>query len=460
MRRQNLIWMFMGLLLTASLSAGEFKLPKYKKVTLNNGLTVYLMERHEVPLVSLSAVFPAGAVEDGEHYGLASMTAEALLFGTEKHSKSEIEETLEALGARYNSGAGMEAAELSASFLVKDVDVVLPLLVEVMTSPVFDAAAFDKAKQRRLQRLELAKEQPQRVVGAYFSHFLAGDHAYGRPISGLKSTVMSIDRDAVKAFYEAHYGPQGTAIAIVGDFKTGEMEKRLKKLLNGWQARTRKAVTVPPANFSYQKARVLLVDKPDATETQFYIGGAGIERSNPDYTAIQVVNTVLGGRFTSWLNDELRVNRGLTYGARSRFTTYKAGGLFAMMSYTRTEKTEEALDVTLDVLKRLHTEGIDAELLKSAQNYLKGQYPPRFETSGSLASLLTDMFIYNFDEAFINGFQKTVDGLTVEKVKQLINRYFPKDHLQFVLIGKADAIRDIAKKYGPLTEKAITAEGY
>jgi len=460
MRRQSLIFVLLGLLLTASLTAGQFKLPGYKKVVLKNGMALYLMEQHEVPLISLSAVFPAGAVEEGERYGLASLTADALFFGTASHSKSELEETLEALGARYNSGAGMESAEISASFLTKDIETVLPILAEVMTAPAFDPVAFDRAKSRRIQQLAMIKERPQRVVGQYFLSFLAGDHPYGRPVTGVPATVEAIDVAAVKAFYQAHYGPKGAAIALVGDFKTSEMVKRVEALLGQWTVKTETPATVPALNLRFGQSRVLLVDKPDATETQFYIGGAGIARSNPDYTALQVVNTVLGGRFTSWLNDELRVNRGLTYGARSGFTAHKSGGLFAMVSYTRTEKTEEALDVTLEVLDRLHSQGIEAELLKSAQNYLKGQYPPRFETSGSLASLLTDMFVYDFDESFINGFQKTVDGLTVEKVKRLIREYFPKENLQFVLVGRAEAIRGIAGKYGAVTEKSIEAEGY
>jgi predicted Zn-dependent peptidase len=210
----------------------------------------------------------------------------------------------------------------------------------------------------------------------------------------------------------------------------------------------------------FTKNRVLLINKADATETRFLIGGPGIQRSNPDFVAIQVVNTILGGRFTSWLNDELRVNRGLTYGARSFFNPYRQAGAFAMYSFTRTEKTIEALDVTLEVLNRLHQQGIDAATLHSAQNYVKGQFPPRYETSGDLAALLTDMFLYNFDQAFINDFQQKVDELTPEKINTIVQKYFPQNNLQFVLIGKADEIREAVRKYGELTEKEISSDGF
>jgi predicted Zn-dependent peptidase len=238
------------------------------------------------------------------------------------------------------------------------------------------------------------------------------------------------------------------------------MKKKVNKWFNGWNAKgISKPMEAKPLP-SLTRSRVLLVNKEDATETSFFIGGLGIKRSNPDYVAIQVINTILGGRFTSWLNDELRVNAGLTYGAFSFFTAYKTSGTFIIYSFTRTPKTVEALDLALEVFERLHKKGIDAKTLESAKNYVNGQFLPRYETSGALANLLTDMFIYDFDESFINDFQKNVDQMTVQKAKEIIKKYFSNDNLQFVLIGKASEIRDKVKKYGEITEKEIKAEGF
>ncbi|MGB4775601.1 MAG: insulinase family protein, partial [Daejeonella sp.] len=205
---------------------------------------------------------------------------------------------------------------------------------------------------------------------------------------------------------------------------------------------------------------VLLINKEDARETTLLIGGLGIRRDNPDYVAIEVVNTVFGGRFTSWLNDELRVNSGLTYGANSRFSSLKNSGTFAISTFTATKTTEAAIDKALEVLTKIHSSGIDNETLTSAKNYVKGQFPPRYETAGQLAGLLTQMFWYGFDESFINNFENNVDGLTSAKAKEIVNKYFPKDKLQFVLIGKSADIKKIAEKYGPVTEKQIKADGF
>jgi zinc protease len=205
---------------------------------------------------------------------------------------------------------------------------------------------------------------------------------------------------------------------------------------------------------------VLLVNKEDARETTFLIGGMGVQRDNPDYVAIQVVNTVFGGRFTSWLNDELRVNSGLTYGANSNFNPLKNSGTFAISTFTANNTTEETIDLALQVLDRLHTQGIDNETLTSAKNYVKGQFPPKYETPGQLAGLLTQMFWYDFDESYINNFQSNVEGLTTGKAKEIVEQYFPKENLQFLLIGKADEIKPIAAKLGDVTEKDIKSDGF
>jgi predicted Zn-dependent peptidase len=173
---------------------------------------------------------------------------------------------------------------------------------------------------------------------------------------------------------------------------------------------------------------------------------------------MEVVNTAFGGRFTSWLNDELRVNTGLTYGARSNFSRLKNAGTFYISTFTATKTTEAAISKAIEVVNKLHTAGLDEKTLTSAKNYVKGGFPPRYETSGQLAGLLTEMFWYDFDESFINNFQTIVDELTISKAKEIVAKYFPKNNLQLVMVGKADDIRDIAAKYGKVTEVQIKDE--
>ncbi len=448
-----------ALQLAAAAQSGDFKLPKYEKFTLKNGLTVYLMEQHEVPMVNVSVILPAGAIYDGQQYGLASLTATALKHGTKNMSKSAIEEELDFIGASLNTYASKESAGLSARFASKDADKVLNIVKDVLTAPVFDAKEFEKEKQRTLVGLEQAKESPRQVIDDYYSGMLYAGHVYANPVSGRISTVSNISVEDVKKFYKNFYMPNGAAIAVVGDFSSKQMKAKLTSLFSNWAKGNAPADVANKPVSNPTGAQVLLVNKDDARETTFYIGGPGIKRSNPDFVAVEVINTILGGRFTSWLNDELRVNTGLTYGARSNFSPLKNAGTFQISTFTATKNTEAAMDKALEVYNRMHSKGIDEATLTSAKNYVKGQFPPRYETSGQLASLLTQMFWYGFEESFINNFQKSVDELTVDKAKAIVAQYFPKNNLQFVMVGKAEDVRKIAAKYGKVTEVQIKDDG-
>ena len=222
-------------------------------------------------------------------------------------------------------------------------------------------------------------------------------------------------------------------------------------------------VTQPDLSANLPKldeSRVLLVNKGDAIETTFLIGGQGITFDNPDSVGVTVVNTILGGRFTSWLNDELRVNAGLTYGARSGFSEYSKAGIFKISTFTKSSTTEETVDLALKTYSRLWKTGIDQATLDSAKAYVKGQFPPKFETNGQLAGLLSDMYLYGFDDNFINDFQAKVDGLTVADTKRLVNAYFPQNNLQFVMVGNAEKIAPIAAKYGKVIQVDIKDVGF
>jgi zinc protease len=442
-----------------SLSAQSYKLPEYTTFKLSNGLTVYLMEQHDVPVISASAILPAGAIYDNEKAGLASLTATALKHGTKNFTKTKLDEELDFIGADINTYATKEYTGLSSNFAAKDKVKVLAIIKDLLLNPVFDSAEFNKEKSRLLVMLEQQKESPRSVIGSYFDAFLYGNHPYGNVISGINSTVSKLTVEDLKNFYKTNYKPDNSAISIVGDFNTKDMKAELTSLFSTWEKSTKekenpatKAISIPTEN------RVLLVNKNDAKETTFYIGAPGISRNNPDFVAIEVVNTLFGGRFTSMLNDELRVNSGLTYGASSRFNTLKNGGSFVISTFTANKTTEAAIDKALEVMTKLHANGLNEKSLASAKNYVKGQFPPRYETAGQLSGLMTQMFWYNFDKSFIDNFEKNVDGLDLAKANQIIAKYFPKDKFQFIMVGKSAEIKKIAEKYGKVTEVDIKDE--
>lgn len=441
-------------------SAANYTLPDYQEFTLDNGLTVMLMEQNEVPLIDVNIVIKAGAIADNEKAGLAQITADNLVFGTSSKTKSEVNDEVDFIGANLNSSANLEFSKVTASFAKKDQDQILSLLQAMVLDPRFETKDFENQKKRHLLKLEQAKESPKSVINNYFARFTFGEGGYGAAKNGNATSVAAISLDDVKSFHQSYYQPKNSAIVVVGDFDTKKMKKQISKLFGKWKNEKSLPKTAINSMPSFEKSRVLLVDKKDAVETTFLIGGKGIKQSNEDRVGISVINTILGGRFTSWLNDELRVNAGLTYGARSRFNTYGQSGSFVISTFTKTETTIDAVDLALKTYEKLWTKGVNEETLASAKAYVKGQFPPKFETSAQLAALLATMYGYDIDNGYINNFEEQVNSLNINKTKELINKYFPKDNLQFVMIGKADDIKNKVVKYGEVSQVNISDVGF
>lgn len=459
--------LFTALILTAAMAApvaaqqGELKLPPYKKVKLKNGMTLLLMEQREVPLISFSVAVRSGSVADpAGKEGVASITAGLLRKGTKARTADQLSAELDFIGGQLGAGANSDSSTLFAEFVKKDIAKGLDLLSDVLMNPVFPEAEVTKLLKQRIDGIKSSKDQAGGVIGTYFNAYLFGSHPYARPTGGNENSLAAITRDDVLKFYQANYVPGATILAAVGDFDTAEMERMLTEKFGAWPAKAAPAIQIPdPAPF--QGKKLLLVDKPDATQTFYRIGNIGIARTSADRIAIDVVNTLFGGRFTSMINTELRIKSGLTYGASSRFDERKARGPFFINTFTQNPKTEQAIDKTLDVLKRLHEKGITEEELKSAKAYIKGQFPPEIETSDQLAATITELELFGLDEREINTLYAKIDAMTLADSQRIIKQYFPLENLVFVLIGKASEIEPVAKKYAAtLDKKSITQPGF
>lgn len=451
-----LAWAAPALAQSASLS-----LPPYKAVVLKNGLTLLLMEQHEVPIVSLSAIVKAGSTGDpAGREGVAAVTAALLRRGTATRSADEFAEAVDFTGGSFGAGSSVDATTINAEFMKKDAARGLELVADAILRPAFRAEEVKKHVEQRVDGIKAAKERAGGVIGTYFNAYLYGTHPYGRPAGGDETSLAAITRDDVVKFYDTYYSPGATILAAVGDFVTAEMEQQLGALFGAWPAKPAAAVVVRDAS-PVTGRRLLLVDKPDSTQTYFRFGNLGISRSNPDRVIIDIVNTVFGGRFTSMLNTELRIKTGLTYGAGSSFAEFKARGPFVINTYTANDSTERAIDLALDTLTRLHEKGLTAEELQSAKSYLRGQFPPEIETSNQLAALLVELAFHGLDRREVDGYYARIDAATMADVTRVIAQYFPRENLAFVLIGKASEIGDVVKKYAPvLDRKSIAAPGF
>ncbi len=450
--------------LTALSVTAQIKMPPFEKVTLDNGAVLVLMPKRDLPLVSVRVTIKGGAEADPATLdGVASLTAGLLTQGTKKRSKEMLGEEVDALGATIGAYAGRQTSTLQMEFLAKDAAKALGILEDVLKNPAFAEEEVKRLVARRLDQVKAGKDQAQMaVMQHYMAYFYGKEHPYGRSTGGDELTLPKITKASVEEFFRGNYVARNMIVVVAGDFDRTAMLAQAKALFGSLPAGQAHAWKKAGPVAGAAQSRLLLVDKPDATQTYFIIGQPGIDRTNADRTTIELVNTLFGGRFTSMLNDALRVESGLTYGANSQVEQDRLPGSIFISTFTKNESTEQAIDLALAQLQKLQKQGINAEQLASAKAYVKGLYPTqRLETSDQLANVLTDFELYGLNRGEVDDFISRIDSVTVEKANAVARKYYRTEGLVFVLVGKAADIRKTAGKYAKdVVEVPITKAGF
>ncbi|HWZ24462.1 MAG TPA: pitrilysin family protein [Verrucomicrobiae bacterium] len=458
LKKCSFLLILLVLIFPAALFAQSIHIPPHEKVVFKNGLTVLLLEKHGVPIVNFAALVKTGAAADpaGEE-GLASITAQLLRKGTQKRTAQQFAADSDFTGGSIEADASADFSSVSGEFLNKDLTRGLDLFSDALLHPIFPQSEVDKLLAQSLDGVRAAKDEARSVLGTYYNAYLFNGNGYGRTSDGDEISLTRIHRDAILKFYETYYAPGNIILAVAGDFQTADMKKKLEEVFGQWPS---KAVTLAkiPILPPVRGKKLLLVDKPDATQTYFAIGNVATAAGDPDRVAIRLVNTVFGGRFTSLLNEALRVESGLSYGAISAFDPRKAPGPFGIYSYTKNESTAQAIDMALQVLQKLHKQGITAEELASAKSYIKGQFPPSIETSKQLAQIIAINEFYGLDDREINDLEARLDAVTPAIAQQVIQKHFPTDNLVFTLIGKRSDIAAGVQKYAEKQDARVISE--
>jgi zinc protease len=445
-------------LLAGSAFAEGVTLPASHRFELDNGTVLLLSQEPEVPLVSVTAILRGGAVVDpADHGGLANLFAALLEKGAGERDAAQFAEAVDATGGTLSSRADLETITISGTFLARDAGLMVELLADMLLRPGLEEAELEKLRERSINFIRAAKDTNlNALLPIYGQAFLFGEHPYGNPVSGSETTLAGISHDDILGFYEQQLGGDRLIIAVSGDFDVALMSARLSDAFGDWRPASS---ALPEVVAVGQQAgrRVLLIDKPGATQTYFWLGNVGVARDYENRAALDIANTVFGGRFTSMLNTELRVNSGLTYGARSLLSRASQPGSIAISSFTPTESTVEAIDMALGVLGRLHEDGVDKTMLESARNYILGQFPTALETAAQVGSQLAALAAFGLDVSYINDYGAALMSAETDMVAAVIDEVFPSaDDLVFVLLGDAELIREQVSKYGPLTEMPIT----
>jgi zinc protease len=447
------------LLLVAALRLTGFsqkvQLPPRTRHTLENGLTVVLVEYKRVPLVYYRLVAHGGSADDptGQE-GLAAMATALMRQGTATRSAPQIAEAIDFIGGSLSAAAGLEYCAVQAEVLTKDTDTGLDLFSDVILHPTFPQDELERERKQRLAFLESMKEDPATVASMAFTKGVYQGHPYGIQTVGTKASIGVISRDNLDEFHRRIFVPNNCVLVVVGDFQSSELLGKIRQTFGGWQAGTAHQVTLPAPRMLTGR-HVLLVDKPDATQIQIVAGNIGIDIKHPDAFAVKVANTVLGVGFTSRLMEALRVKRCLTYGVASSFPSNLFGGTYVISTYTKNESVKEMLDAMLGEVKKFRDQGATRDEVKKAQNFLAGSFARGLQTPEALATRLTDTEIYGFSDDYVETYIERLRAVSLDDVRRVAREHFPLDDLLLVLVAPVEQVRAIAGQYGEVSVTEI-----
>jgi zinc protease len=421
--------------------APPLRVPAAESTMLPNGLELVVVEMHKVPVVDVSLVTGAGSVRDpADLPGLATFTALMLQQGAGSRGALDIADEAAYLGASLNTGASYDAAIASIHVPRRRLGPALDLLADVVLRPTFPDT--EVARQRDLRRTQILQQQDQPVVMANlaFSAIVFGaGHPYGRPLNGTEASVAALTRDQVAQFYSTYYRPNGSRLLVVGDVTMAEARQLVSERFGAW-ARGDLPTLADVAAPAAAARTIYLVDKPGAAQSVFRIGEVGVSRSTPDYFALQVLNTILGGSFTSRLNQNLRETHGYTYGANSQFDMRRLPGPFLAASSVVTAKTDSALIEFMRELTRIRDEAVPQAELDKAKAYISLGLPSDFETTARTAARIRELLLYDLPLDYYATFIPRINAVTAADVQRVARRYLDPDHFAIVVVGDTSKI--------------------
>jgi predicted Zn-dependent peptidase len=412
-------------------------LPAIQKAQLANGLPVWIVELHKVPVVQVNLLVLSGTTDDpAGKFGAANLTAAMVSEGAGSRSSLEVADAVDFLGADLGAGSGIDSSGIRLHVPVARLADALPIMADVATRPTFPKEELDRRRQERLTSILQARDDPPTIASLTFSRVLYGaTHRYGTAMFGTAEAVKAMTTDDLRAFYAAAYRPDNATLLVVGDVTRANVAPLLEKNFGSWKPSAAAKPSQKLPNVEEPKARqIYLVDKPDAAQSQIRIGWIGVARSTPDYFPIQVMNTILGGSFSSRLNMNLREEHGYTYGASSSFDMRASAGPFVAAAGVQTDKTAEALKEFFNELDKIR-QAVPAEELARAKNYVALRYPSAFETTGDVSRRLEDAVVYRLPDDYFSKYVQNIQAVTAADVQRVAQKYVQPDKFAVVVVG-------------------------
>lgn len=414
--------------------------PQISTRELPNGLKIVVLEQHELPLVDVILQVRSGGESDAAgKMGTAALVAAMLTEGTTNRTALQIADQAAYLGIQLNASSGWEQSNISLHAPTAQLDSALALFGDVALRPSFPTADLERVRKVRLTSLQQLRDRAPAIADRAFASAVFGDqHPYGRPLAGTEGSLASISRDEVQRFYTTYYRPNNATLLVVGDVRPDDVERRARELFGAWPRGTvPSAPTSAPA--AAKGTQVVLVDKPGAAQTSIRLGGVGAPRTTSDYFPLQVMNTILGGSYTSRLNANLRETHGYTYGAGSGFGLRRSAGPFIASAEVVTAKTDSALIEFLKELRAIR-DTVPSDELAKAKRYLQLGLPGSFETTQGIASEFLPLIAYGVPLDFFASAVQRYGAVTQADVQRVARQYVDPNKLTIVLVGDRKVI--------------------
>ena len=435
----------------------SFDFPPVHAEVLDNGLRIRSVQVGRLPVVTAMVVLNAGeGILDASRAGLAVLTGDCLEGGTAKRSGVELAEELETIGAGLSIGTGWDSTTVSLSCMADRLDDALGILAEVLIEPGFPDDEVERIRGQRLAAIRQREMDPGGIATTASRRLTYGEGVpYGRPLGGTVESVGPFNAEAAAGFVEAQYRPKGSGFVVVGDVDAGHVRSLVEKHFGAWTGGAELQPEIDDEPRTRERG-IVVIDRTDAVQSEIRIGHVGQARSTPHYFPLRVLNTILGGAFTSRLNLNLREENGFTYGVRSHFHVRRGAGPWCVSAAVGTDVTADAVREAVTEITTLVVEGPTEEEIDAAQDYLAGVFPLQLETTGQIAARIAELLTYDLPDDYYGDYRDRIRNVTLEEAREAARRCIRPDEMIVVVGGDAGEIQTPLEKlgWGPVTVEA------
>jgi zinc protease len=405
---------------------------------LSNGLKVLVIERHSLPVITLRLVIKAGAEADPPDLpGMAQFVASLIDEGTQTRTAQNIAEMIDQVGGSLQTGAEWDDSFGAVTVLSDHRELAFDALSDVIIHPSFAPLEIERQRKQTLSALEVMRDDPAYLADTAVSELIFSRTVYSHPSVGTTESILRISQADLRHFHARYYRPSNSVLAVAGDISTQEAFRLIEKFFGRWTSGSEERVSAPAAAARVEPREIVVIDKPDAVQSQIRIGNLAVRRDSPDYNILTVANQILGGPATNRLFKALRSQHGLVYGASSDLLSYHSVGAWVAKTSTRSSETVKALQMMIDQMRRLREHAISRPELDLTQDYLTGHMALDFETTDQIADHFLEMAIYELPLDYWARFPEELRRVNRDQVAGTTRQYLDPDHAVIVLVGNA-----------------------